>query len=335
MSTKRFGCLGFGLVILLAVSLFLNFVLVIASSRKLTSGDLRIAEVPRWDEVVLEKPRSGSHGKIAQIDLQGLISSSIEGLVGRTMVDDVKIALRQAAADNSVKAIVLHVNSPGGEVTASDAIYHSVKEARKLKPVVVYMGSVAASGGYYVSCGGSYLMANDTTITGSIGVIISTLNYQGLLGKIGIDPIVFKSGKFKDILSGSREMTPEEKKYIQSLVMQIYAEFVGIVSRERDLPIGELRNGLADGRILSGRDAVAGKLIDATGYIEDAYEKARALGNAPGAEVISYRARFNLGRLFRILGASETKTIELKLPDEFLPKLEPGRAYLLPGYLFP
>ncbi len=335
MSTKRFGCLGFGLVILLAVSLFLNFILVISSSRKFTTGDLRRAEIPRWEEVLLEKPHGGSRDKIAQIGLQGLISSSIDGVVGKTMVDDVKIALQQAAADSSVKAIVLRIDSPGGEVTASDAIYHAVKEAREQKPVVVYMGSVAASGGYYVACGGSYLMASDTTITGSIGVIISTVNYQGLLGKIGIDPVVFKSGKFKDILSGSREMTSEEKEYIQALVMQIYANFVGIVARERDLPIDELRNGIADGRILSGRDAVAGKLIDATGYIEDAYEKARTLGNAPGAEVISYQARFNLGRLFRILGASGSKTIELKLAHEFLPKLQPGRAYLLPGYLFP
>ena len=96
-----------------------------------------------------------------------------------------------------------------------------------------------------------------------------------------------------------------------------------------------LRNGIADGRIVSGRDAETEKLIDQTGYIEDAYEKARSLGNAPGAEVVEYQSRFSLGRLFRILAESRSKNFQLKLPDELLPDLLPGRAYLLPGYLFP
>jgi len=154
---------------------------------------------------------------------------------------------------------VLSIDSPGGEVTASDVIYSAVCKARKQKPVVVYMGSMAASGGFYVACGGSYLMANDTTLTGSIGVIIQTLNYQQLLGKIGVEAVVFKSGQFKDILSGSRQMTPEEKEYIQKLVMQTYGKFVGIVATERKLPVEQLTKGIADGRIISGGGCPQGK----------------------------------------------------------------------------
>jgi protease-4 len=335
MSNRRFGCFGFGLVILLAASILLNFLLVAVSSRRFATADLRVAEPQRWQEKQIVKPSGGSGSKIAQIDLRGVISSSVDGLVGQTMVDDIKIALAQAIGDESVKAIVLHIDSPGGEVTASDAIYNAVRDARKTKPIVVYMGSVAASGGYYIACGGTHLMANRTTITGSIGVIIQTLNYEGLFGKIGLDSVVFKSGKFKDILSGTRQMTPEEQEYIQALVMEIYGEFVGIVSRERGLPEEELRSGIADGRIVSGKDAVKAKLIDATGYIEDAYAKARELGDAPDAGVIGYEAKFALGRLFRMLGESGDTKVQVNLTEQILPQLEPGRAYLLPSFLVP
>ena len=335
MGNRRFGCFGFGLVFLLAASILLNFLLLLLSSRNFAAANLRTAEVNRWHEKQIVKSSGGSTDKIAQIDLRGVISSSVDGVVGKTMVDDIKIALSQAIRDDSVKAIVLHIDSPGGEVTASDAIYNAVREARKKKPIVIYMGSVAASGGYYIACGGSYLMASKTTITGSIGVIIQTLNYEEMFGKIGLDSVVFKSGKFKDILSGTRQMTPEEMQYIQDLVMQIYDEFVGIVSRERDLPEEELRSGIADGRILSGKDAVGARLIDGTGYIEGAYKKARELGNAPDAGVIGYEAKFALGRLFRILGEAGDKEVQVNLAEAILPRFEPGRAYLVPSYLVP
>jgi len=118
--------------------------------------------------------------------MRGLISSSLPGTVSDSMVDDMRAALQQARDDSRVKAIVLEVDSPGGEVTASDAIYNALVKLRARKPVVVYMDSLAASGGYYVSCGGKFLMASDTTITGSIGVIIQTLNYEQLFNKVGL-----------------------------------------------------------------------------------------------------------------------------------------------------
>ncbi|MFL6584530.1 MAG: signal peptide peptidase SppA, partial [Chthoniobacterales bacterium] len=253
--------------------------------------------------------------------------------VSDNMVDDMRYALEQARDDDRIKAIVLEIDSPGGEVTASDQIYNAVVRTRAKKPVVVYMDSLAASGGYYVACGGKFLMANETTITGSIGVIIQTLNYEQLFNKLGLASVVFKSGKFKDILNGARQMTPEERDYIQSFVMKTYDKFLGVVANERHLPADQLRNTIADGRIMSGKDAVEYKLIDGVGQIDDAFAKAKQLGNAPDATIVKYGPPFSFGRLFRALG-SESK-IELKLPGEIMPRLESGRAYFLPSFYAP
>src|SRR5439155_3447859 len=244
--------------------------------------------LPRFREIVVERSRGGSSDKIALIVMRGLISSSLPGNVGDSMVDDVRAALQQAREDNRVKAIVLEIDSPGGEVTASDEIYNAVVKARARKPVVVYMDSLAASGGYYVSCGGKFLMANDTTITGSIGVIIQTLNYEQLFNKVGLASVVFKSGKFKDMLNGARPVTPEERELVQSFIMKTYDKFLGIVAKERNLPADLLRNTIADGRILSGKDALDNKLVDGLGQLEDAFAKAKQLGSAPEAKVVKY-----------------------------------------------
>jgi len=253
------------------------------------------------------------------------------------MVDDLKIQLEQAATDDKVKAVVLYVDSPGGEVTASDSIYNAVRKVRDgaKKPVVIYMGSLAASGGYYVACGGNWLMANETTLTGSIGVIMHSYKYQELLGKVGVESITFKSGQFKDMLSGSREMTQEEKDYVQKMVMDTYGKFVGIVARERKLNEDELRHGLADGRVISGKDALAAKLINATGEVEDAYAKAMELGKAKGATVIRYESPFKLGKLFKLLGQSEKTSVEINVTKALTPRLEAGRMYFLPSFYAP
>ncbi|MCA8968075.1 MAG: signal peptide peptidase SppA, partial [Planctomycetes bacterium] len=167
-------------------------------------------------------------------------------------MDSIKNALEQAVADKNVKAIVLRVNSPGGEVTASDIIYNAVKKAAKEKPVVVYMDSMAASGGYYVSCGATKIVASETTLTASIGVIIETMNYSELFGKVGLAMNVFTSGAFKDSLNGSRPMRDDEKAYVQNLVTQMYDRFLGIVSEARGVPKEQLKD-VADGRVVTGR----------------------------------------------------------------------------------
>jgi protease IV len=308
-------------------------VLVIAAFQRL--GGVREPEpIPRFREILLQRGARGTTDKVALITMRGLISSSIPGTVGDSMVDDLRAALQQAREDDRVKAIVLEIDSPGGEVTASDAIYSAVVKARARKPVVVYMDSLAASGGYYVSCGGKFLMASDTTITGSIGVIIQTLNYEQLFNKVGLASVIFKSGKFKDMLNGARPITPEERELVQSFIMKTYDKFLGIVATERNLPADLLRNTIADGRILSGKEAFDSKLIDGLGQFEDAFTKAKQLGNAPEAKFVKYGPPFSLSRFFRLFGQADSK-LELQLPKQFVPQLETGRAYFLPSYYAP
>jgi len=318
----------------LCASVFINLILAASAFRRFGAGPRFEEPTPSFREVIVQRGARGSGDKIAVIMMRGLISSSLPGNVGDTMVDDMRLALQQARDDDHVRAVVLEIDSPGGEVTASDTIYNWVVKTRVKKPVIVYMDSLAASGGYYVACGGKYLMANETTITGSIGVIIQTLNYEQLFNKVGLASVVFKSGKFKDMLSGTRPVSPEEREYVQSFVMKTYDKFLGIVASERNLPAEALRNSVADGRILSGRDALDHKLIDAVGQIEDAFTKAKELGRAPGATVVKYGPPFSLGRLFRAFGSTENK-IELTLPKQLMPQLETGRAYFLPSFYAP
>jgi protease-4 len=314
-------------------SLFVNFVLMAAAFQRFAGGR-EIEPLPHFREILLQRGARGVTDKIVVITMRGLISSSLPGSVTDSMVDDMRAALQQARDDDRVKAIVLEIDSPGGEVTASDAIYSAVIKARARKPVVVYMDSLAASGGYYVSCGGKFLMANETTITGSIGVIIQTLNYEQLLNKVGLASVVFKSGKFKDMLNGARPITPEERELVQSFIMKTYDKFLGIVAKERNLPANLLRNTIADGRILSGKDAFENKLIDGLGELDDAFAKAKQLGNAPEAKVVKYGPPFSLSRFLRIFGQADSK-IELQLPKQLIPQLETGRAYFLPSYYAP
>lgn len=333
-ANRKLGCLSVFLAVALCASVVINLILAASSFRTFGSGPRFEEPAPSFREVIVQRGARGGGDKIAVILMRGLISSSLPGYVGDTMVDDMRLALQQARDDDHVRAIVLEIDSPGGEVTASDAIYNWVIKTRAKKPVIVYMDSLAASGGYYVACGGQYLMANETTITGSIGVIIQTLNYEQLFNKVGLASVVFKSGKFKDMLSGTRPVTPEEREYIQGFVMKTYDKFLGIVAKERNLPAEGLRNSVADGRILSGKDALDNKLIDGVGQIEDAFTKAKELGHAPNATVVKYGPPFSFGRLFRAFGSADNK-IELTLPRQLMPQLETGRAYFLPSFYAP
>ncbi len=335
MQNRNLGCLSIFLFVALCLSLFFNLVLFGAFFARLAGTSREQEPLPQFRETVVDRGHKGSRDKIALINLRGVISSSLPGNVGDSMVDDLRLALDQARTDDNVRAVVLEIDSPGGEVTASDVIYNAVVRTRARKPVVVYMDSLAASGGYYVACGGKYLIANDTTITGSIGVIIQTLNYEHLFDKIGLASVVFKSGKFKDMLNGARPITPEEREYVQSFVMGTYDKFLGIVAKERNLSADTLRNTIADGRILSGKDACSDKLIDAVGQIEDAFRKARELGGATDATVVKYGPPFTWKNIFRALSQSGTTKLELSLPKQLMPQLESGRAYFLPSYYAP
>lgn len=328
---KKTGCALLFLFLALCASVFFNLLFVAF----LGAGEAESVASSGWrsrlEEITLEDGKHGG-GKIAVIPVQGIIHTAEQNEWGTSMVDDIKKALRAAAEDDDVKAVVMAVDSPGGEVTASDIIYNEVLKVRAKKPVIVSMSSLGASGAYYLACASDWIVANPTTFTGSIGVIIQSLNYEQLFDKVGLDAVVFKSGKFKDMLSGSRPMTPEEKAYIEGMVQQVYGRFLDIVANARKLPAAQLRDGLADGRILTGTDAKAAGLVDQLGYIEDAYAKARELSDAPDAGVIRYEPGINLGRVLRLLGAGANSRVELQLGAAPSFRLQPGRAYLLPEF---
>ena len=328
---KRSGCALLFVFLALCASLFFNLILMALLGAGGAETMAARGFAPALQEVTVEEGASGA-GKIAVIPVQGVIYTDDQTEWGTSMVDDIKNALQTALEDESVKAVVLAVNSPGGEVTASDIIYHEVLKVQKEKPVVVAMTSLGASGAYYIACAADWIVANETTFTGSIGVIIQSLNYEGLFDKVGLNAVVFKSGKFKDMLSGSRPITPEEQAYVEGMVMQVYDRFLGIVSRARNQPADALRDTFADGRIITGKDAKEAGLVDQLGYVEDAYDKARALADAPDAGVIRYQSGINFQRLLRWLGAGSVSKVQLQLEGAPRFRLQPGQAYLLPEF---
>jgi protease-4 len=337
MSNKSYGCLIFLLLFALVVSLGLNVGQLLGKLDFDLGADAGFSTArPKrpLHETTVEKALKPTRDKIVHIDLEGVISSmDIGGLFADAMpsVDLIKQALEQAVADKNVKAIVLRVNSPGGEVTASDILYNAVKKAAKEKPVVVYMDSMAASGGYYVSCGATKIVASETTLTASIGVIIETLSYHELFGKVGLNMATFTSGAFKDSLNGARPMRDDEKVYVQNLVTQMYDRFLGIVSEARGVPKDQLKNTVADGRVVTGREALAAKLVDQIGYVEDAYALARELGKAADAGVVKYRHEVSFFDVFASAKAApQPAKVQLDVSSGLLPKLLPGVPYYLP-----
>ena len=335
MKSKLSGCLITLLVLALLASLALNFLFF--GSSEPASGP---QERTRFSEVLEQSGKgTGTKDKIVRIDIEGIISSGDAGgfIGGGFDLDAIKRALHQAGEDRNVKAIVLRIDSPGGEVTAADTIYHAVKETAKRIPVVVYMDSLAASGGYYISCGATKVIANETTLTGSIGVIIQSLNYSEAFGKLGLQSMTFVSGAFKDTLGGARPMREEEKAYVQGLVNRMYDKFLGIVSDARKIDRETLKNGIADGRVFSGAEALQKKLVDQLGYIEDAYDAARQLGHAPDAMVVRYQHHASLRDVLGILGESQIAKggVRVDVSDRLLPRLQPGKMYLLPAHMAP
>lgn len=202
----------------------------------------------------------GSGQRIAVVDIKGVITSS----------EDINRQLKKYRTDRSIKGIVLRVDSPGGGVVPSQEIYEEVRRTRDGgKPIVVSMGSLAASGGYYVACGASRLVANNGTLTGSIGVISEFLQLHEALGKLGIGVKTIKSGSLKDAGSSSRKMTPVDQAYFQSLMDDVHRQFIGVVEVERHLPHARVL-AFSDGRVFTGQEAYKLGLVDTIGTYEDA-----------------------------------------------------------------
>ena len=304
-----------------------------------------------YEETVIED--NSAKDKIAVITVNGIITSHAFDGDGDSATQAIKDQLDMAAEDKAVKAVLLKVDSPGGEVLASDDIYRAIVDFQEEseKPVIASMGSLAASGGYYISAPCRWIVANELTITGSIGVIMHGYNFRGLMNKLGVQPMVFKSGKFKDMLSSDKlpeEITAEEKRMIQTMIDDTYGRFQKIVeegrtaarraneAEDKDDAGRALQAGwkdLADGRILSGKQAYDAGFVDELGNHDIAIERAQKIAGLTNANLVRYDKPMDFSRLFRLFGKSEARGVKVDLGVE-LPKILPGRMYfILPSAL--
>jgi protease-4 len=228
--------------------------------------------------------------RVAIVELEGVILE----------VDDIVRELKSHRENPTVRAVVMRINSPGGVVAPTQELYDAVQRLRQAgKPVVASLGSVAASGGYYVAVACDQIYANPGTLTGSIGVIMQLANLEQLMKKVGVDYVVVKAGQFKDIGNIARAMTPDERRVMQALLDDVHGQFIGAVATGRKLSREEVVR-FADGRVFSGVQAKDLHMIDALGGLEDAVLAAAKLAGIPSPpNVIQPRRRFSLVDLLR------------------------------------
>lgn len=358
---------GGGIWILLAVLLGLGAIAVVVLPLVWISErlpDFAGRGSPAWRSVtprrLIEVTVEAAPGrdKIALIDLDGIISSMPLDRRGFSLVDYVKESLRMAADDDQVKAVIVRIDSPGGEVMASDDIYRLLAEFQegdgRDKPLIASMGSLAASGGYYVAAPARWIVANELTLTGSIGVIMQSFNFRGLMDKVGVRSLVFKSGELKDMLSAFKtedEITDEEKAILQNIVNESFTRFKAVVEEGRGLAHAHNKEATsesdrgraltrdwedyADGRVLTGREAYKHGFVDELGTFDTAVDRARKFAGVEEASLVRYALPMNFGSLFSLFGSSEEGVAKLSVDLGFdVPRLEPGKLYLLsPTYI--
>jgi len=343
--------LAFLFLALLVLSLGLNGISM--SRNALLPRSRATADHNRLLQEVTLEHTNNTDNKIAVIDINGIISSGQVDQTDMTLVDYVSEQLQMAEHDSDVKAVILKVDSPGGEVLASDEINKAITrfEDDSHKPVIASMQSLAASGGYYVSVPCRWIVANELTLTGSIGVIMHDYNYRLLMDKIGIRPHVFKSGRFKDMLSGEREpdtdkLSPEDQRnrdeedaMVQSLIDETFNRFKQVVKTGRERAARENDGAgktlvddwqdYADGRVLSGSQALNFGFVDELGDFHTAIQRAKTIANVSSASLIAYRMPFDFGEvLSHVFGKSDAPAIKVELGMD-LPKLEAGRLYFI------
>lgn len=228
-------------------------------------------------------------------------------------IEDSTVLLKQIkhfTEDNSIKAIILRIDSPGGGVGASQEIYREIGRTGEKKPVVVSMGGVAASGGYYIAVAGDKIVANPGTITGSIGVIMQYYQYKELAEKIGFKREVIKSGEFKDIGNPHRDLTEKEKEILNAVITEIQSQFVEAVAEGRNLPVEKVKE-IADGRIFTGSMAKEWGLVDELGNFEDAVTLTKELAGIDGEVNLVYPQKKKLKLLDILLGEATESISDL------------------------
>ncbi|MEI6421901.1 MAG: signal peptide peptidase SppA [Lentisphaerota bacterium] len=276
--------------------------------------------------------------KIAVIDIKGVIMNADGGFYQIANSKAICDQLEQARNDSKVRAVILRLDTPGGEVTAADMIHHKVMQLKEEDvKVVACMESVAASGGYYIAVASDYIIAHRLTTTGSIGVIIETFNYQSLFNKIGLQAEVYKSGEMKDMLNGARPRTEAEKVLVQNIITEVYDEFVNIVAegrKSKNITAEQIKTTqIGDGRIFSGKKAFELGLVDGVGFFEDAIDKAADLAKIKNNyKVVTYKKSFSFSDFFMSMKGPENK-IKIDIPGmkSWTNALEPGKVYLLPS----
>jgi protease-4 len=254
----------------------------------------------------------GPRERVGVVEVKGVLTDS------RTVIKQ----LDRYRDDSSIKAIVLRINSPGGAVGPAQEILREVEKIRQKKKIVASLGTVAASGGYYIASGADLIMANRGTATGSIGVIMQFTNVEGLIKKVGLDFFNLKAGRYKDVGSPFRPMSPEDKAYLQGLIDNIYQQFLSDVSRNRKIPLAKLRH-LAEGKVYTGEEAKQIGLVDDFGNLPDAIDKAGRLGGIKGKVEAAYPEKEGFSLLRLLLGQETEETLShLALPypePAFLP----------------
>lgn len=285
-------------------------------------------------EVVLIKSKVKE--KILVIDLNGPITTQRSpGILNRggDLLSNIYYRLQKASEDPRVKGIILRIDTPGGEGTASDIIYNEILRFKKETgmPVVASLMGVAASGGYYAACGCDAIIAHPTTITGSIGVIAILPGFKEVMDKIGIKMNVIKSGKMKDAGSPLKDLSREERAYFQDMVDMFYKKFLQVVHRNRKefLSMEEIEK-IADGRVFHAQKALELKLIDSIGYFDAALEKVLSLASIKAANVVAYT--YHPSRKTNIYANSVPKgnpfSLEISVFEDLLPSLKTGFYYL-------
>ena len=268
---------------------------LLASGCVFISGDVN--PFSRRPQPLEERVVGGSgRKKILLMDISGVISSDERsdalGLrTSESTVARVQAELQMAAGDDNVAAIVLRINSPGGTVTGSDIIYDSLLRFKAAYdvPILVQMLDVAASGGYYAALAGDEIVASPTTVTGSIGVIFTSISLEGLMDKVGVRNQTVASGKMKDIGSPLRTMTPAERQVLESLIGDLQQRFVSLVRERRPHLTDQMNADMVDGRVFSAQQALAGGLVDNIGYLDGTIERAKLLAGLREATVVRYR----------------------------------------------
>ena len=277
----------------------------------------------------------GARDKVAVISLSGTITSGGGSFLFGSVITPslVREQLQKAQNDDAVKAVVLRVESPGGGVVASQEITKEIVEFKQAKPVVVSMGTMAASGGYHISAKADKIVALQGTQTGSIGVIAQIPNVEGLYEKLGIKMQVFKAGKYKDMYAGVRDLTPEEEEIMQNMIDEYYEQFVTVVTEGRGLSKEQVRS-LATGQLYTGTEAEKLGLVDELGDLDTAIDLAAELAGVESPKVEYYQPpKLSLRSLLGFADVMQLRLLGLGAQDIML--LETlSHVYPEPQYLY-